>query len=471
MDKGTPTLGELTPLWLQESLGVINEETHQLYGWFAEQFILPRFGERLSVSEEEALSFIEELKARDLSESAIATILRIVRHVLEYGAALGYCEAPEWGITLGAAKRKRDIVILTPQEERQLSDYLISNPSEKHLCLFLMLTTGITIGEAVALRWKDISIPKSEMRVITERGPVNNRKKTTRKITLGERQKIYLRKMASPLPDAYLNSGTSKSKGPAILNERLRRVLDKLVLPPVSPTCLRHTYAVRCIESGMDYETLSRNLGILNNSGFRNFYKALVSEEQAQRLDRERFENRKVRVAPKHVNKGPRDPESTPYRIKIAERRQELKEELDSLEGDLAIIHTLRNADCVQGVMRQGLYSFIEKVLGDDKDGKYLVEYLRCNMRVADMPLRKVTTWQAIRRRVTHGFEKLNKRLDEIYAVEGYDMLGMFRELCEKIIAVAPPAPAKTGPKPKPTVENEFKKALEAIERIKLTQK
>ena len=98
----------------------------------------------------------------------------------------------------------------------------------------------------------------------------------------------------------------------------------------------------------------------------------------------------------------------------------------------------------------------------------YLVEYLRCNMRVAEMPLLKVTTPQAIRRRVTHGFEKLNARLSEIYAVEGYDMLGMFQELCSRIIEAAPEAPVSRGPKPQPTVGNQYKAALAAIERIKI---
>lgn len=65
---------------------------------------------------------------------------------------------------------------------------------------------------------------------------------------------------------------------------------------------------------------------------------------------------------------------------------------------------------------RRRLYRFIEKVLGDDKDGKYLVEYLRCNMRVASMPLLQKTTPQAIRRRVAHGFEKLINRLDVLLA-------------------------------------------------------
>lgn len=106
-------------------------------------------------------------------------------------------------------------------------------------------------------------------------------------------------------------------------------------------------------------------------------------------------------------------------------------------------------------------------MLGDDKDGRFLVEYLRCNMRVAEMPLLKVTTVQAIRRRVTHGFEKLNRRLEEIYAVEGWEAVPMLENLCARIIAAAPPEPKRTGPKGKDSLENRCKKALEALDRLK----
>lgn len=69
-----------------------------------------------------------------------------------------------------------------------------------------------------------------------------------------------------------------------------------------------------------------------------------------------------------------------------------------------------------------------------------MVEYMRSNMRVAAMPLRvnNITTVQAIRRRVSNGFAKLCKRLDDINAIEE-----------------------------KPSVQKDYKDAMEALERIK----
>ena len=143
------------------------------------------------------------------------------------------------------------------------------------------------------------------------------------------------------------------------------------------------------------------------------------------------------------------DSECRVLQQKIDARRRELRETLESLDGDLAIINTLRNSGGVQGKARSGLYAFIEKVLGpDDRDGLILVEYLRSNMRVADMPSRTGLTVQPIRSRVAHGFDKLVARLDAVHAVEDYDLLPLFRSLVAHAVA-ADPAPVKRAPGPK----------------------
>lgn len=459
------TLSDLTQAWLSESLGALSAKTAGHYRFLMETYVLPAFGERTDISSEEIESFVAEKKASGLSEGTIYSTVRILRRILDFGAGLGVCESPDWGLEMNTPKKKRNAMALTPSEEKSLSDYLVENPTPKHLGLFLMLTCGIQIGEVVDLQWKDVSLQKNQIRVNLSRGPVTNRKKKTRVVPLTERQKIYLRKQAS-LPENYLCSGTPTPCKLSSLETRFRNVIRFLGLPHISPKDLRHTYAVRCIEGGMSYEELSKRLGLDNGFSFRDTYRELVSEDQKDRLERERFESRKVRVAPAHIAAPEKDPEIEGLKAKIEEKRKELKAELEALEGDLQIIHTLRNSDCVQGSCRGGLYSLIEKVLGDDKDGKYLVEYLRCNMRVASMPLAKVTTVQAIRRRVTHGFEKLTARIDDLNAAEGWDIVDAFRDLCSKVKSLDPP-PAKRGARPKPSLEREYREALEALEREK----
>lgn len=466
MPATSTTLSALTDLWLEASLGVFNQETLDLYRDLVEYHAVPWFKDRTDITREEVLAFREAKLSEGLSESSMFMLCRLLYRVLDYGAGHGLCPAPGWNLSLPKPKRMRETVILTPAEEQRLSSFLTAERTPMHLCLFLMLTTGVNVAEVLSVQWKDVSIKNNYFRVRVSRGPMLSRLNKTRKVPIGERQRIYLRKMMGA-DEEYLSSGSLKPRQRAALESRWRKVNEYLLLPFMSPTELRHTFAVRCIEGGMGYAELASRLGVENGQNFRSFYRELVSPDLRSRLERERLEGRKVRVAPATRKSGPKDPSATPYRLKLDKRRAELQAELEALDGDLAIIRSLRYSDCVQGANRQAFYDFVSKVLGDDKDGQYLVEYLRCNMRVADMPLLSVTTPQAIRRRVTHGFEKLTERLDSIYAVQGYDMLGMFQELCSRIIEAAPEAPRKTGPKPRLTVENQYKAALAAIERIK----
>lgn len=459
------TLQELTSEWLRVSLGAVSEKTVDVYRFLLESHAFPAFGERTDITSEEIDAFVDEKISAGLSESTVYSAVKILRRVLDYGAGLGVCKSPNWGWEMNTPKKKRGATALTPSEEKSLCDYLVENPSPRHLGLFLMLNCGLQIGEVVDLQWKDVSFKKNSIRVKLTRGPVTKKKKKTRFVPLTERQKIYLRKMESS-PENYVCSGEKDPCKKSSLDTKLRIIIRLLGLPQISPKDLRNTYGVRCIEGGMSYEELSKRLGLDNGFSFRSTYRQLVSEDQKDRLERERFESRKVRVAPAHIAAPEKDPEIEGLQTKIEEKRKELRATLDALEGDLQIIHTLRNSDGLQGSCREGLYTLIEKVLGDDKDGKYLSEYLRYNMRVASMPLSKVTTVQAIRRRVSHGFEKLTKRVQDLKEVEGFEIVGAFRDLCARVVALSPPPP-KSGPKPKPSLDREYREALEAIERVK----
>ena len=461
----TITLPELTARWLQESLGVFTQKTLDHYRALLENHVFPYFGKSVEISQEQVQRFILEKKSQGLSESTVNVLYLVLRRILEYGVSIGACTAPNWDFTLGTAQRKNEIVVLTVEEEQRLIRYLTENPDGKHLGLFLALTLGLGKSEILNLQWKDVSFKLDRIRVISEKGPVLNKRRKKRDIPFGEREKIYLRKMASH-PDFYVTSGSGKQSSIETLRVRLVKASSELILPFVVLNDLRRTFAVRSLEGGMTLPELAARFGIANGNTFRRQYYSLVSPKTRAKLEKETLEARKVRQPSGEYHWPGKDAELTALEAKFAARKKELKEMIDNLEGDLAIIQMIRKNDCAHGSNRKGLYQFIEKVMAGDRDGEFLIQYLRCNMRVEDMPLRKGTTVQLVRRHVTKGFEKLNKRLEEIYAVEGYDLLEMFHSLCAKIEEVAPAAPTKSGPKPKPGVGADYKKAMASLERI-----
>ena len=119
------------------------------------------------------------------------------------------CEAPAWTLTPSTPKRMTSTAILSPSEEKKLLSYLIENPSPKNLGIYLILTEGLTPGEALAIRWQDISLRKNEIRVLTEKETTPDTRNKYRTLPINERQKIYLKRLSS-LPTVYLVSGKPK---------------------------------------------------------------------------------------------------------------------------------------------------------------------------------------------------------------------------------------------------------------------
>ena len=414
--------------WEKENGKLFSGETLEMYDGFFVKHMVPFFGGKVEIDGQEVRAFIEKKKEEGLSEHSIYTMRRLLARVLEYGAAMGECPAPEWDLGLGVPKARKGATILSVEQQTRLERFLVDHPTPKHLCLFLMLTTGIGPGEVTELKWEDVQLHAGQIRVRTQRGTVSTRKASYRQVPIGERQKIYLRKMES-LPTVYLWTGKPKQMTAAGLRDRLLKVLDELILPPLRLSDLRHTYGVRRLEAGITYKQLTRELGLSDARDVRRYYGALLPPPVRAAREKEYADDFQPPKRPAHIaHPGPdASPEVVAIRRKIEARKKELQYVLDNLEFDLDIVNTLRNADGVQGKAREGLYQFVEKVLGpDDKDGQCLVEYMRCNMRVASMPLRvnRQASVQTIRSRVSRGFAKLCRRLDELNAIKKPDSRG-----------------------------------------------
>lgn len=396
--------------WLEESRGAVSGKTVEHYRGLLERFVFPRLEETgvREITEASVVELVASLKSAGFSDSTVYMIPRLVRRVLRLAAAEGLCPAPSWDIAMGTPEKEHGTVILTAGQAERLGEYLRENPSPRNLGLCLILRLGLSAAEVAGMTWNAVSFPRSCIHV-----PVSGKK--VRQVPVDERLLILMKKMAG-LPAYFVASGSPKPTSAAALRTALQRACSALRLPVLTPTELRYTFGVLSLENGSGFAALAVALGQDNSRNFRRFYRALVSEDTRARLEREQMAGHKPRQAPAHTaHPGPDGaPEVVALRGKVEAKKLALQAELDNLEGDLSIIRALRNADGVQGAAREGLYRFIEKVLGDDRDGRTLVEYLRSNMRVAAMPSRQsgALTPQTIRARVTRAFAKLAARLD-----------------------------------------------------------
>ena len=155
------TFKDVAERWLAESAGSVTAGTTGHYKWLLENYIYPRLGEKdvAEIAEEDVRELVADKRSQGLSAGSVYPVPKLIRRILSYGSAEGLCAAPEWVIVKGKPEKASPTVILSPEQERRLLAYLTDNPTPKHLGIYLILTTGIGVGELLALTWADVFLP------------------------------------------------------------------------------------------------------------------------------------------------------------------------------------------------------------------------------------------------------------------------------------------------------------------------
>lgn len=147
--------------------------------------------------------------------------------------------------------------------------------SPSNLGIFISAVTGIRIGELCALKWSDIDLEKRIIAVSKTMQRIKNiggktatkivitppkSKTSAREIPVPDVLYSYLKKMQCD-NDCYVLTGKKLFAEPRTMQYRFASILKRIGLPQVNFHAMRHMFATKCVDVGVDVKTLSEILG------------------------------------------------------------------------------------------------------------------------------------------------------------------------------------------------------------------
>lgn len=187
--------------------------------------------------------------------------------------------------------RRMEMRLLSREELQKL---LIQARAEGYYEVFLLeLTTGLRVGELMALQWDDLNFKTGELRIERQvcqiKGelliqPPKN-KASIRTVILPPAVVAALRVYKQTVPSRWMFPSPKKEDAPiapSVVSHRLAKILKHAGCKKVRFHDLRHVFATNALEHGMDVKTLSTIIGHISSATTLNIYAHVTDDMQRQ---------------------------------------------------------------------------------------------------------------------------------------------------------------------------------------------
>ncbi len=223
-----------------------------------------------------------------LSANYVRSISLVIGSAIKFGASEGIC-SPLLSPIIKPSLSKKELRILSSEDQTALETKLLENMQTDSLLIYITLYTGLRIGEACALRWEDIDLNTRLIYVrhtlsrswVWENGvkhsflsigpPKTN--SSFRCIPICSKLYSIIEGFEYRKLHGYILSNDEQNFiSPRTFEYRYKAILKLAGIRYVNFHALRHTFATRCIERGVDVKSLSEILGHANVTTTLNTY-------------------------------------------------------------------------------------------------------------------------------------------------------------------------------------------------------
>ena len=295
-------------IWLENYIKPSSKQrTYEQYCKIAKIHILPHLG---NYKLEELTPFVLQKFVTDLtvngnkrtgkglSPNFVKAIISVVQNSLKTAHLVGYL--PEY--TANKIKRpkinEKKVSCFTLAEQKKIETAALDTKKDKYKGIVLCLYTGLRIGELLALSWEDIDFEKGILTVskTCRDGNINGKhirisdtpktENSRRQIPLSKTILKMLKEMKKKSTCGFLIADGDKPVFVRTYQRMFELLLKKLKLPHKGFHSLRHTFATRALECGMDVKSLSEILGHKNANITLNRYAHSLWEHKSEMLNK-----------------------------------------------------------------------------------------------------------------------------------------------------------------------------------------
>lgn len=304
-------LRDLANEWLNVKRRSVKEATYVRYRHLYEKHIDERFG-KIKLKKLDSVEIEAHIRAKQkshttngLAPKTVQDILSVYRLLITYGVENKLLAPESMSKTQYHSPVKGSdskITVLCSKERITLERYILERKDIRSFGIFLALYTGIRIGELCALRWNDIDLDNGILHInhtlqrlhdysensANKTHLVISSPKTESSIRMIPLSSFLVERLTAFVshPDNYILTDAKEPEETRSYLYFYKRQMSKCGLPEYTFHTIRHTFATRCVEEGVDIKSLSEILGHSNVKITMNRYVHPSMETKRQYLEK-----------------------------------------------------------------------------------------------------------------------------------------------------------------------------------------